>query len=278
MKKIVLTVITLLGLFIFPLNAWAASPVLYDLQTWNGTGPAGISFDKNDSEFVKLMYNEQEVDKANYKVEEQQEKFDITLKEEYLKELELTDGDYYFDAYFVKENYEIENINASFDAEQAKITFEQTPFERMSEADFDSVRLTYGNEEIDPSKYTVTKDGTTTTVTFEKDFLQTIQSGENFICYSKYKKYTYFSTLKLNVAIEETPTQEPETESTEPIQQPSESQPSESQPSESQPSESPKTGYEEKAIILPIVLILLATAGCMIALEGTRRKINNKED
>ena len=71
-------------------------PIITPFGTWNGSGGATVAIDGDFTKFVRLIYNGQAVDSANYTVTSGSTI--ITLKESYLKT--LTNGTYVFTAEF----------------------------------------------------------------------------------------------------------------------------------------------------------------------------------
>lgn len=251
--KIIITVMTLLALSVFSLNASAVSPALYGFQSWNGSGSSSVTVSGDSDTFVKLIYDGQEVDRSAYTVEAQDGKTVLTLTEEYLRSLNAENGSLFFEAYFCKENYEIENQNTAFDPAQNKVIIQSMPFEAASKDSFESFRLTYGGEEIAPSHYTLAMTDSETTVTFEEGFLDTLSGEKSFVSYSTYKQYTYFVSLKSDVIIEETP-----------------SQPDTDEPASDQ-IKSPQTGFDKNAV-QPIIAVLMIAAVGIVVLAGVKYK------
>lgn len=232
----------------------AASPILYDFEIWNGAGSASVFIKENEGEFIKLTYLDQDVDQDFYTVEDRQGEKILTLQEGYLKSLNLENGEYPFYAYFEKDNLEIGNSTTMLDNDQMKLTIDMSPFEVLSREEIVSFRLTYGEEEIDPSHYKVETGELNTVVTFEEGFLETLSGKETFTGYTTYKKYTYFTMLKLKVDIESMYTAPLQTDPVESLQE-----------------QSPKTGYDAKQTAPTAFIVLLMAAGCIIVLEGLKK-------
>ena len=240
----------------------AASPILYDFETWNGAGSVSVSINGNESEFIKLAYIDQDVDQDLYTVEDRQGKTFLTLQEEYLKSLNLENGEYHFYAYFAKDHHEVGNSTTMLDIDQMRLTIAISPFESLSREEIVSFRLTYGEEEIDPSHYKVEMGESNTIVTFEEGFLETLSGNENFIGYTTYKQYTYCIELNLEVAVDRTAPSE--SRQTDPIEL-----------FQSVQEQSPKTGSGEKNDMLPIVW--LTAAGSVITLVRMKRCVRKNK-
>lgn len=237
------------------ITANAASPALYHFDTWTGSGPASVSIKTGDASLAGLTYDGEEVVNSNYTVTKAGDNSILTLKEEYLKASEFKNGEYSFWADFYLPGM-LKPVYAGIDPTGKN----QVVFSGTDPSKF--VKLTYHDEEIDSSNYTVAATKGGTVVTINEEYLETLTLEYSFAGY--FSEDYYRSVLKLTVEIAPTAP----SVSTDPATMPTAA----SKP-EAPVRGNPKTGQDDSAVAFLLIMLLSVTSFSVVLFAGRSKNV-----
>ena len=141
----------------------ASMPPFYEFGTWTGKDNISVNVPNKDyNKFLKLSYEEEEINPMHYTVTADGNDTVITLKKDYLKT--LAKGTYHFHCFFSAEGEEIRMFGMIVDS----IDPRGVEYPNVN-ANYTLTRLTSAGENVDPSYYTATKDKGYTQVIFKDD-------------------------------------------------------------------------------------------------------------
>jgi len=173
------------------LSASASWPAEF-FSTWTGEGDVSVHLGVDHTKFDRLDYNHGEVDSSNYTVTGTDNSAVITLKESYLKTLSNRNYDFWIHFSDVLRKHAIEFYDADAPNEATIETLYGATF----------VKITYGDEEVDPSNYVITTyGGSDIVITFTEEYLQTL-TGESSLW--AYFVENYIAILCLDVDVKPT--------------------------------------------------------------------------
>lgn len=248
LKKALGTFMTsIILLSLFSVSVSAKTPLLYDFGCFTGNETMSVALHGDYSKFVRIEDENGEISPKNYTVSGDEQKTTITLKEEYLKDLQ--NGEYNLKGYF-------ENILLTYEFEATENAGTLVPASKNGEF----VKLTVGETDVDKSNYNVEKTSDGFVIIVKKDFLQTLPENTKF-CVHYYDSSMCY--MRLQVEKQETHPVAV-TETTTPTQT----------VGEQQTLISPKTG--DRSPVSPIIIIMLISAGVftVVILIGSRKKSN----
>ena len=233
----------------------ARSPARYNFGTWTGSGAVSATIKFNNSvSSVELSYSGGEVDRSNYTVTGDKN-IEITLKEEFLKT--LANGEYSFFGKFSGE--ELVTFKENFGVG----TNMEARLPSMAGFNLRLVKVTYGDETVDSSNYTLTEEAGQMVITFKKEYIESLSDNPSFCAYlADDNDYAY---LLLTVDVPDTSSKTPKP--------PSSSLPSSSSAPHKKTTDIPETG--DHGSMAPLLITMsLSVIGCAVSLI-TRKKKNN---
>lgn len=146
----------------------ARTPMSYSLGTWTGSGEMSTVIGQDVEDFLKLDDENGIVDESNYEVVGTDGTTTITLKEEYLKSLNLQPGSYHWGIYFSSNGRATYEIGyPPLMGEKNTITIDRSGKEQL-------VGITYDDVEVDKSNYTVCASEDCFEIVFDEAYLQSI--------------------------------------------------------------------------------------------------------
>ena len=226
----------------------------YDFGTWTGSETMSVNMEFDFSRFERLNYDGDKFDPSNYTVTGTGSSTVVTLKEEYLKT--LAKGTYHFTADFsaVPLKYKYGFGNMIIEGVDCTTFF----------------KLTYGDEEVDPSNYTVNASGTSISITFKDGYLETLSGEESFYMHFNVKG---FANLYLTVDVQSTSSDTSSAVSSLILSEPP---PSSSPPPSSQSPKKgtvgiPKTG--DQGAMSALLFLSLSAIGCIVSLITRKKKV-----
>lgn len=149
----------------------ANTPALYNFEPWAGSGTTSVCVNYMDSSrFIKIV-NRGEVNKGAYSITGTDGNTIITLSEDYMKTLNTEDYQSFL-AYFSGEGRVTNEEWIVLEKSQTEITVSKLEDEKV-------VGVIYDHKEVDPSHYTITDNGNKMTISFEKEYAQTVSEDEN---------------------------------------------------------------------------------------------------
>lgn len=148
----------------------ASTPALYMFEPWAGSGTTSVHVNIDSARFIKIVDHE-EVNKEAYSITGTDGNTIITLNEEYLKTLN-TEEYQDFLAYFSGEGIVTNRCGIVLEKTQPEITISKLNDEKV-------LRVMYGNEEVDPSHYTIIDNGNKMTISFKEEYAKTVPEDAN---------------------------------------------------------------------------------------------------
>lgn len=264
-KKALVTFSTAMILIsLITVSASANTPLLYDFGCFTGEETVSIDLQGDYTKFVRLEDENGKIDPQNYTVSGDKQHTAITLKEEYLNNLE--NGEYKYKSYF-------ENTLLTYEFDTVVNVGILVPASNSSEF----ANLVCGETEVEKSNYDVEKTTEGFLITINNEFLQTLPESTKFYAHYYDNNMSYINlqvdkqeakpTLATEAATETTTTTETTTAkgTTNPTKA----------TDEQQTLVFPKTG--DNSSIMPIISVMLLSA-CVLTLGIISRNRSNKRN
>lgn len=179
-KALVTFFAVVLIISLFSVSASAKTPLLYDFGCFTGKETVSVNLQGDFTKFVRIEDENGEIDPQNYTVSGDEQNTTVTLKEDYLNNLE--NGEYNFEVYF-------ENILNMYEFSVSEEVGILIPATKSGEF----VNLTADETEVEKSNYDVEKTSNGFVITVKDEYMQALPENtkfyahyyDNSMCYMK---------------------------------------------------------------------------------------------